>query len=135
MLKSLKTTVAAGLATLALAATPAQARDDYYRGHDRGGEDAAIAIGAGVVGLALGAALASGNRDRDYYYDDDYDQPRGYYYRSYPRYYGGYDNRHYRHNWRGYNGWRGDRQRGWGQRGWGQRGDRGWGRGDRHWRY
>ena len=134
MLISFKSAIAAGLATLALAATPAQARDDYYRGHDRGGDDAAIAIGAGVVGLALGAALASGNRDRDYYYDDDYYQPRGYYYRSYPRYYGGYDNRYYRNNRRGYNrwhgGWRGDRHRGWGHNG-----DRGWGRGDRHWRY
>lgn len=134
MLKSIKTAVAAGLATLALSAVPAQARDDYFRGHDRGGDDAAIAIGAGVVGLALGAALASSSRDRDYYYDDGYYEPRGYYYRSYPRYYGGYDKRYYRHHRRSHNGWRGDRYRGWGHnRNW--RGDRGWGRGDRHWRY
>ena len=108
-------------------AVPAQARDRYY---DRGGgDDAAIAIGAGVVGLALGAALASNNRDRDYYYEDDYYQPREIYYQSYPRYYQNYEYRSYpRHYRRGYNGWRGDRHHGWG------RGDRSR-RHDRHWRY
>jgi hypothetical protein len=130
MLGSLKSIAAAGLAALALAAAPAQARDGSYRGHDRGGDDAAIAIGAGVVGLALGAALASSSRDRDTYYDDSYYYPRGDYYQSYPRYYSrGYDYpRHYRR------GWRGDRHHGWGHRG-GYRGD--WGRGhrDRRWRY
>jgi hypothetical protein len=119
MLTSLKSIAAAGLAALALATAPAQARDGYYRGHDGGGDDAAIAIGAGVV-------------DRDhYYYDDGYYYPRDrYYYRSYPRYYGGHDYRYYRHYRRGWDGWRGDRHRGWGYRD-------GWHRGyrDRHWRY
>lgn len=128
--KSWKSAAAAGFAAVALAAAPAHARDDYYRGHDRGGDDAAIAIGAGVVGLALGAALASGSRDRDYYYDDDYYYPRGNYYRSYPRYYGGYDYRYNRSYRRGSNGWRGDRHRDWGDRG----GDWGRGHGDRRWR-
>lgn len=101
--------VAAAVAGLAIAA-PAQARDGYYR-HHRGGDDAAIAIGAGVVGLALGAALASGSRDRDYYYyDDSYYYPRGYYYNSYPRY-RQYNNYYYRSYPRQY--WRGDRDRRW----------------------
>ena len=55
--------------------SPAQARDRWHRGDDR----AAVAVGAGVLGLALGAAIASDHRDR-YYYDDRY------YYRPYPRY-------------------------------------------------
>lgn len=104
------------------AAVPAQARDRY---HDRGGDDAAIAIGAGVVGLALGAAIASSDRDRDYYYDDGYydrgHYPRGgYYTRAYPRYYGapayGYP-RAYRRDWRGNGHGHGPRHR------------------DRRWRY
>ena len=125
-----KSAAAALIPALALTAAPAQARDGYYRGH--GGDDAAIAIGAGVVGLALGAAIASGNRDRDYYYDDDYYYPRGAYYPAYPRYYSyRYDYpRHDRH----WNGWHGDRHDGWGDRGgWGNRG--GWGHGPRRWGY
>jgi len=85
-----KAIAGAALAASALTvAAPAQARD-YYR--HRGNDDAAIAIGAGVVGLALGAALASSSRDR-YYYDDGYYYPRQRYYRSYPRqyYYYNYD--------------------------------------------
>lgn len=108
------------------AAVPAQARDGY-RG--RGGDDAAIAIGAGVVGLALGAAIASSDRDRDYYYDDGYYDggyyPRGgYYTRAYPRYYG-----HPGHAYGYPRGYRRDWRRDW----------RGHGRGPRHhdrrWRY
>lgn len=92
-------------ATVVAAATPAEARDRRYRGDDR----AAVAVGAGVLGLALGAAIASDRRDR--YYDD------GYYYRSYPRYRGNYyyspPPRYYRGDrydrpWRG-DRWRGDR--------------------------
>ena len=89
-----KLTVAAiaALATLSLA-NPAQA----HRG--RGGDDAAIAIGAGIVGLAVGAAIASDRRDRHYYhtgYAYNY-QPRyrGYYHNSYPRYRS--HDRHYRY--------------------------------------
>lgn len=88
-----KATLAAALAaTVGLTAAPAEARDRYR--HRGGGDDAAIAIGAGIVGLALGAAIASNRRDR---YDDgyyNYDRryyPRGSYngypaYRAYPRY-------------------------------------------------
>ncbi|QDK31539.1 hypothetical protein [Sphingomonas sp. IC081] len=59
-------------ATALAAATPAMAQD-YRRGGDN---TAAVAIGAGVVGLALGAILASSNdhhRDyADYGYDTGY---------------------------------------------------------------
>ena len=94
-------TLAAGTMT---AATSAQARDRYRDRND----DAALAIGAGVIGLAVGAAIASGGRDR--YYRDDYYYNRqrgGYYYRSHPRntyYYDRYD----RYDRRG---WRDDRRR------------------------
>jgi len=64
-------------------ATPAAARDRYY--HRHGSDDAAIAIGAGLIGLAIGAAIASDHDDR--YYGDRYYYDNGYYY---PRY-RGYD--------------------------------------------
>lgn len=55
-------------ATALAAATPAMAQD--YRGYHRGGDNtAAVAIGAGVVGLALGAIIASNNNN---HYRDDY---------------------------------------------------------------
>ena len=52
--------------------------DRYYshRHRDRDGD----ALAAGIVGLALGAAIASGNDGRRYsYYDRGYYEPRGYY--------------------------------------------------------
>lgn len=62
---------AAALAASALAsATPAMA--DGYRRHGGDGDDAAIAIGAGIVGLAIGAIIASSDNDRDRYYSDGY---------------------------------------------------------------
>ena len=76
--------------TLAITATPADAqRYRHYRHH---GDDAAWAIGAGILGLGVGAAIASSNRgyyDRGYYggyYDDPYysgyyDDPYAYGYR------------------------------------------------------
>jgi hypothetical protein len=71
--------VAAALAAGSLAlATPAQAH----------GDDAAIAIGAGIVGLAVGAAIASDRGHRDVhvdYHDGGYD-PRGYVAYGYPAY-------------------------------------------------
>lgn len=68
-----KTALAAGLAATALASTtPAMARD-YRDGNDN---TAAIAIGAGILGLAVGAIAASSNdrddRYRDARYDDRY---------------------------------------------------------------
>lgn len=121
MFKTLqKAVVAVAMAASALTvSTAAEARDGYYR-HRGGGDDAAIAIGAGLVGLAIGAAVASdGNRHHRRYYDSDYyyydARPRYrsyYYYDSYPRYYRynrPYRNHYYRHDRR----WRGD---GWGYR-------------------
>lgn len=78
-----------------VAAAPAEAQR-YHRYRDRGGDVAAGAIVGGIVGLGLGAAIASSNRDR--YYD------RGYYGRPY---YGGYyDRRDYR-PYRAYRPYRG----------------------------
>ena len=85
-------TLSAALAALTLsggvlATTAADARPHYYGGQhyyngryykDRSG-DAALA--AGVVGLALGAALASGGSRPSYYYRDYPPPPR--YYRPY----------------------------------------------------
>jgi hypothetical protein len=72
--------VAAVLAAGSLAfAAPAQAH----------GDDAAIAIGAGVVGLAVGAAIASDHNRSDVYVRYN-SRPRyyggGYYYPAYPAY-------------------------------------------------
>ncbi|MBH0114090.1 hypothetical protein I5E68_14185 [Novosphingobium sp. YJ-S2-02] len=65
-----KKTIVAGTlaATAAVSATPAMARD-YHRGNDN---TAAIAIGAGVIGLALGAIIASDKNDNDRYRDRRY---------------------------------------------------------------
>jgi hypothetical protein len=97
-----RTTLAAVLvaATFVAAAAPAEARSRYR--HD-GGDDAAIAVGAGIIGLAIGAAIASDHRDGYYrerryrsypsYYEyDSYPRYRNYYYRDYRR--------DYRRNWR-----------------------------------
>lgn len=124
-----KAALAAGMGAMALVlSAPAEARG-YHRG---GGDDAAIAIGAGIVGLAIGAAIASSDRDDDYYYDG----PRGYYYGpayyggpayypAYPVYRGGYYYRSYP-AYRGYyreapRGYRNDGYRGEGWRGEGRR--------------
>lgn len=115
----------AGLATVLAATTltaaaPADAQR-YWRHRDRGGDAAAGAIIGGVIGLGLGAAIASSNRDRYYdrgYYDngyyaapprriyrDRYYQPRrNYYYQD--RGYYNYDRGYYNYRpYRGYYGW------------------------------
>ncbi len=86
--------VAAVLAAGSLAfAAPAQAH----------GNDAAVAIGAGVVGLAIGAAIASDNNRRDVYvnYGDYgyYPPVRGGYYAPPPPVYRAYP---VHPGWRGY---------------------------------
>jgi hypothetical protein len=137
---------AALAATALIAAVPAQARDGY---HDRG-DGAAIAVGAGILGLAVGAAIAdrSDGRyyDRRYYGERRYvtirDRPGYYYYydgspnryyqdRYYDRYYAPYR----RDYWRDGRGW--DRRPGWDRRdrGWDHRDygrDRNWGGGRDH---
>ncbi len=120
-----RTGLIAALAVGALTlSTTAQARDRY---RDRG-DDGALAIGAGIIGLAVGAAVASNN---DRYYDRPYaynygapppryrGYPRDYYYDAYPRrayrydrrWDRGYDRRGYAGGWGGYRDRRG--YRGW----------------------
>jgi hypothetical protein len=92
MRKALTAAIAAITFGGAVAATalPAEAqsrgghyRQDYRNGRHHDNNDAGVAIAAGVVGLALGAALSSnGNRSRGYYNQGYYD--RGYAYG--PRY-------------------------------------------------
>ena len=86
-----KKTVVAGTlaATAAVSATPAMARD-YHRGNDN---TAAIAIGAGVIGLALGAIIASDKNDNDRYRDRRYVTNSGWSYRD--GYYWDRDGRRY----------------------------------------
>ena len=100
LLKSLGMAGALAAASLSFA-QGAQARDQW----DRGGRDndAAIAIGAGILGLALGAVIADRNDDR--YYDRRYygnrryvtvrDHPGHYYY------YDGFPNRYYQDRYYG----------------------------------
>ena len=109
-------------------ATVAEARDGY---RDRG-DNVAIAVGAGIVGLAVGAALA--DRDDHNYYDRGY-YPRRHYVRvrGYPDYYYYYDNaprRYYRDRYYGRD-YRGYDRRGYDGRGYARRGDNRWERGQR----
>lgn len=100
MRKLLTATIAAVMAAGAIASTagPAQAeRYRYYgdRNHNNNNDAAAAAIIGGVLGLALGAAIAGSNNDRRGYYDNRY-YGDGYY--GGRSYYGGrgyYDNRSY----------------------------------------
>jgi hypothetical protein len=91
-------------ATALTTAVPAQAQ--YHRYYRHGGGDAAgAALVGGLAGIAIGAAIASNDRDRDVYYRDrgyrpDYD---AYYYRSHGFYpadgYYAYHYRGYGHCW------------------------------------
>jgi hypothetical protein len=49
----------AAASTLAVTASPADAQ---YRRYRHRGDDTAVAIGAGILGLGIGAAIASSNR-------------------------------------------------------------------------
>jgi hypothetical protein len=83
----------AAVATLAVTATPADAQ--RYR-HYRHGDRTGAAIGAGIIGLGIGAAIASSNRgyyNRGYYNDPYYGSYDPYYGNSYA--YNGYDNGYY----------------------------------------
>ncbi len=114
-----KSALALALAATALtAASPAMARDRYYRGHR--GDDAAVAIGAGLVGLAVGAAIASDRDDRyeRVYYNDGYYYPRRHYVETY--YYGDYPRYQPHYYYRGGPVWRGPVRyhRDWDRHGW-----------------
>lgn len=78
------------LAATALATTvPADAqRYGGYRHRGNGGDVAAGAVLGGILGLGVGAAIASSNRDRYYdrgYYNRGYSYDQGYYYQPRPR--------------------------------------------------
>ena len=90
-------------ATIAGLAAPAEAQR-WRRHHGGGGDEAAAAIVGGIIGVGLGAAIASSGRNRYYdRYDDRYYgggyYDRGYYDRGY--YGGGYYDRDYYRGHRG----------------------------------
>lgn len=122
--------VAAALAASTLGMTQAAQAQGRW---DRGGDDAAIAIGAGILGLAVGAALA--DRDDGYYYDRRYYNSRRYVtVRGRPDYYYYYDGaprRYYRDRYYGRPIIYGNDYRGWGRNDRRYRDDRWDGRGDR----
>jgi hypothetical protein len=83
--------IAAGVAALAMVAGATAASAQPYRGggyYGRGhhGNDAGVAIAGGIVGLALGAAIAGNNNHYRSGYDYGYAPPPP----PPPRYYGGY---------------------------------------------
>jgi len=99
-------TLAATALTVAAPADAQRYRGGYRYGggwHHRG-DSTGAAVAGGIVGLALGAAIASSDRpryydrgyaydrpysrDRGYYYDDYYDGPRCHWERRYDPYYG-----------------------------------------------
>jgi hypothetical protein len=109
----LVTTLAAS--ALVSTASPVMARD-YYR--DRGDNTAAVAIGVGILGLAVGAIAASSNNDDRRYRDGRY----------YDRRARVYDDRSYRGDYydrsRSYDrgGYQYDRRGGWDDRYYSRRG-------------
>jgi hypothetical protein len=95
----------AAVSMLAVTASPADAQYRRYRHHD---SDAGVAIGAGIIGLGIGAAIASSNRGyygnsygyygNGYGYDPYYGRGYSSYGYAYPSYYGsgyGYDRGYY----------------------------------------
>src|SRR3546814_14774478 len=90
-LKKAGLAVALGATALTVAA-PAEAQRWHHNRHHGGDDAAAAALVGGIIGLGIGAAIASSDNDRydNRYYNDRYYDDRGYYYRDYyspqPRY-------------------------------------------------
>jgi len=87
------------VATAMSVAAPADAQRYGYRHHNRGGNAAGAAIVGGIIGLGIGAAIASNNNNR--YYDRGY-YNNGYYNNGYAQYDRGYypRNGYYNYNYR-----------------------------------
>ncbi|MCW6530505.1 MULTISPECIES: hypothetical protein [Sphingomonas] len=74
-------------ATALTVAAPADAqRWGGYRHYHRGGDAAGAALVGGILGLGIGAAIASSDRPRYYYYDAPPPPPPSYYYYERPYY-------------------------------------------------
>ena len=97
--------IAMAATTLAVAA-PADAQRYGYRHYNRGGDATGAAIVGGIIGLGLGAAIASSNNnrynDRGYYNNGYYNNGYGQYDRGYNPYDRGYypRNGYYNNNYR-----------------------------------
>lgn len=91
----------AAAATALTVAAPADARTYYRHYHNSG-----AVVGAGILGLAVGAIAASAAHDRYYdgYYDDPYYNGYGYYTPGFNVYYYPYSYPYYDGRW--YNGYR-----------------------------
>src|SRR3546814_8554241 len=91
ILKKAGLAVALGATALTVAA-PAEAQRWQHNRHHGGDDAAAAALVGGIIGLGIGAAIASSDNDRynNRYYNDRYYDDRGYYDRDYyapqPRY-------------------------------------------------
>jgi len=74
LLKKAAVGIGLGAAAMAMTAAPAQAQRWHHYHHYHHGDAAGAAILGGIVGLGVGAAIASDHGDR-YYYNDGYYAP------------------------------------------------------------
>jgi hypothetical protein len=106
-----KTALGAALAASAVVSAAPASAHDYYGERERGGDTAGAAIVGGVIGLALGALVASStNHHQDRarydrrYYNRGYNGG-GYYNQGQTGYYNGSNNGYYNNGSDGYNGY------------------------------